>query len=259
MKIRQLSKYVLGVAFLLLLGSVTAQEPKVPAKDKVTQSSQVIVATLTSAKLTGIAESFPPIYGFRVELKVEELIRGPWKEGQKIQARYSVSQVKQPKLPTGKKYVVILHKAGRGYFARFLEPSTAKRIQELKKKVKAITNEQAKWKQNPSTHPSYKLFQRADGIAIVTLPNDGTVAFDGQNNTLIVTLKCAKSLKGSLKQGTRFQAKLVGQGTKQPRLPRGDRLIISYEKKEGAYALLSCDNNSELMLTVAQAALKKKK
>ena len=92
-----------------------AEAPRKPHPLAVVDRRVVAVAKLTRVRGTGVQESFPPTYNYQVSLEVVVPVEGPLRKGQTITARYSITQVKEPALPTGKRQLISLHQDGKHY------------------------------------------------------------------------------------------------------------------------------------------------
>jgi hypothetical protein len=247
------------LALAALLACVTlapAQDPsKDPRYEEFRKAKLVLAAKLDAAKVTAVAESFPPQYQFSITLSPTEVYRGEFARGKAVTARHSITSVNEPKLPVGKEMLVQLVAVGNAFRIVKMEEAT----DELKAVAKAAASagkaEQEKEdeiaRKEPERHPRFKEFKEAAGLAVVALDRNGSVGFDVATRTSVYDLKAAEVLKGDLKPGA-FKGH-----TKAQRQPPALRWLVTYKVEDGKVWLDSVDEVTETLLLVARAAVKK--
>ncbi len=232
-----------------------------PRYDEFRKARVIAVATLKSAKLVGVLESFPPIYQFQLQFSQVLPIKGPLRKGITFKARYSKSQVKQPQLPVGKKFLITLREAGKNsFFVTKMEPVDEAIVKVARKATADVRAELAKWRKNPKTHPRYDTFRNAKGLAIVRGGGPNTaIGFAPGRNELSFSLAAENVLRGALPPNGPIRATYSVPKPEQPRLPAGNSWIITYQMVNGRCVVATMDERTEVLNAVLKAAVKAKK
>ena len=103
-----------GLAALAALAAPAGADPPVavradPADVLAAQAKTadvVLIGTVTSAKVTGVARSLPPIYMMQLTFKARRVLKGTFNPDRAY--GYSARQMQQPQFPADKSYAVLL-------------------------------------------------------------------------------------------------------------------------------------------------------
>ncbi|MGF1577821.1 MAG: hypothetical protein ACFCD0_00500 [Gemmataceae bacterium] len=226
--------------------------------DEFRKAQTIAVATLKTANLKAVAESFPPIYVYELEFSQVLPIKGSLRKGIGFQARYSKRQVNEPNLPVGKKVLVTLSAVGNDrFFVRKLELAEDANVKVARKATADVRAQLAKWRKNPSTHPRYKIFLNAKGLAVVQGGGPNTaIGFSPGGNQLSFSIRALQVFRGKLPVKQLVQATYFVPKPDQPRLPNGNRWIITYQIVNGRCAVATMDEASEILELVLKTASK---
>jgi len=238
-----------------------AAAKKHPKYKRIYEAKNVVIAKLTRAEVTSVAESYPAIYNFKLTLEVEEVLRGALKSGKLVQCSYSKTGKKQPLLPVGKKCLVLLHTDRNRIRAHHLAQTSdellnAARIavEQANKADKAAAKLAA---EKPEKHPLYALLKKADGVIVATGDMEGTSSHSSSGGSSESEI-CVVSMKGKLKRGDRFEAAFPASVAPNGKMPASEFTILGYKLVAGKYRATCVAEASDTNLRIAAAATKTK-
>jgi hypothetical protein len=105
------------------------------------RSEVVVIGRFVSAQGGPVGLSQPPVYTHRLEVRIDKVLRGSAKAGERIKASHSVRQQNAPEFPTDKDLIIGLAKIRGAWQLMAYEESTAKALAE----VKAATSVPVGW------------------------------------------------------------------------------------------------------------------
>ncbi len=249
---------VLILPLLACLSHAFADEPaKDPRQEEFRKATQVIVAKLESAAVTGLQESFPPRYLYSISLIPTEVLRGNFEKGKAIKCNYAIASVNEPKLPVGKEVLVQLETTPKNGLRIVKMEEPAAKLLALAKTATAAGKAQADRedelaRKEPEKHPQFNAYKEAAGVAILTADENGVAAFDVSSRTTILATKALEILKGELKMGA---IRVHIPPAVKP--PLAKKWLVTFKVDKGKVWLVSAEEASETALLVAQAATKK--